>query len=205
MAACGLVYSVNCFSADQSSVKIIEPKKQVTPVKSAIIDSERFQAGVLASLLSVEDFDTNPAYGLSFSYQLRDSILLMAQYGQSEVGLSTYEEREDRIFLSDSDRQLSYLDVLAGYKLFTARSFLGAKRKYDSDIYLLAGLGQYNFAGENHLGWVLGASYRLVLTDWMVVSMDIKDHIFESRSVFEVDNTKLTQNIEFGFSVNALF
>lgn len=188
-----------------SGVKIIEPKKQPTPAKSAKIDTEKFQAGFYVGTLSVEDFNTNLMTGLSFSYQLTDDYLVLLNYGTSDVGRSTFERREEINFLSDEQRSLSYLTLSAGYKLFTARSFFGKNKKYDSDIYLLAGFGEMDYAGEKGNGVSVGASYRVVFTDWMVTTVDIKNHIYDARDVFGLSGTKTTQNIEFSIGINALF
>lgn len=198
-------WAPKALAQEPKPVKIIEPKNQSTPVRSATIDTEKFQAGVYFGLLAVEDFNSNSIMGLSFSYQINPNYLVMANYGRSEVGKATFERREGLNFLADKDREFSYLSVLGGYKLFTARSFLGARRKYDSDIYLLGGLGSMSFAGESNIGFTLGASYRVVFTDWLVVNLDLKDHFFKSKDVFGDDELKSTQNLEFVLGFNALF
>lgn len=187
------------------SVKIIEPKERSHSTKSAIIDTEKFQLGAYAGVLAVEDFNASALVGISFSYQLSESYLLLAQYGTADVGKATIEKRDDLVFLTESQRTFSYFSLLGGYKLYSARSFLGPKHKYDSDIYLLGGLGNMDYAGVNNLGVTVGASYRVVFTDWLVASADIKNHIYKANNVFSDKDTKTTQNIEFSLGLNALF
>ncbi len=203
--ALGLLLPVAASAQESKDVRIIDPKKTPTPAKPAAIDTEKFQVGVYSGYLSVEDFNTNALKGLSFGYQLTDSVLLLLNHGLSEVDRSTFERREQLNFLSKSQRKLSYTELLGGYKLFTSRSFFGADHKYDSDLYLLAGLGQMDFAGETGSGISVGASYRIVFTDWLVSTLEFKDHIYDTRDVFGLNNSKTTQNIEFSIGFHALF
>lgn len=189
---------------ESKPITIIEPKQQPRAVKSATIDTEKFQLGATLGTLAVEDFNNNLLTGLSATYQLHKSWLLAASYATSEVGRSTFEKREGLDFLTDAQREFSYFSLGAGYRLYAARSFWGASRKYDSDIYVFGGLGSYDFAGDSNPGFNLGVSYRVVLTDWLVATADFKDHIVEVNDVFG-SGTKRTQNLEFSFGLNALF
>lgn len=192
------------YAQESKSVKIIEPKKQPQVAKPAMIDTEKFQAGVYFGSLSVEDFNANLVKGLAFTYQLNKTYLILLNYAESDVGQSTFE-RSAGNFLTEEQRQLSYLTLSGGYKLFTSRSFLGARHKYDSDIYLIGGIGKMEFAGESGTGWSFGASYRVVFTDWMVATFDFRNHMYDSRDVFGLSESKTRQNIEFSFGINALF
>lgn len=198
--------------AQSRSVKIIEPKKTPEPAKPAMIDTERFQVGGYYGAISVEDFNTNPLLGLEATYQITPNYLLLINYAKSDVSKSTFERSQGYSFLTDDQRELSYWTISGGYRLFKGRSFLGAHFKYDSDIYLIGGVGKMDFAGYNGTGISFGASYRVVFTDWLVATFDIKDHVYEQRDVFNPESffdasgtTKTNQNIEFSIGVNALF
>ncbi len=184
----------------RSSVKIIEPKKDVPVAKSASIDDERFELGIYTGILSVEDFNSNPVVGLSFSYHVTPLFMLQLQYGRSEVDKAAFEE--DNNFLSDSDRDFEYKHLLAGYRVLRGRSFWGKNSKYNSDIYLLGGVGSVDFAGESNTSVVFGASYRVVVTDAVVVNMDFRSHLADRDFL---DDDKRTLNTEFGVGINLLF
>jgi outer membrane beta-barrel protein len=183
-------------------VKVVDPKVDRREVNGAAIDTERFEVGVFSGVLSVEDFSSNLLYGVSASYHISDRWLLQLNYGQSDVEKSTYEEVIDSSFLSDDDRQFEYYHVLGGYNLFPGRSFLGEKSKYNSGIYLLAGVGNTRFAGNDNFTLVFGGSYRVVATDWLTCSLDLRDHIVEREFI---DDKKSTHNIEMSIGVNVLF
>ena len=126
--------------------------------------------------MAVEDFNNNPVLGLSFVYHALNDWIVMANYGVSSVSRATFEERTGGNFLANADYDFKYIDFLAGYKLIHGRSFFGKQVKYNSDIYLLAGLGSVDFAGEDNSGLVFGVSYRSVITDWLTVNLDFKNY-----------------------------
>lgn len=189
-------------SETDQSVRIIEPDKTVTTAQPAAIDTEHFELGAYAGFLAVEDFNTNPVFGLSFAYHVATDWLVMANYGISEVSHASFEELSGGNFLADADYDFETFSFIGGYRLLKGRSFLGKRSKYNSDIYALAGLGSVQFAGEDNVSLVLGASYRTVLTDWLTVNMDFKNHHVERNFL---NDSKRTNNLELTFGVNALF
>lgn len=189
-------------SNNDGSVQIIDPKKDVPIAKSAAIDTEKFELGLFLGVLSVEDFNSNPVFGISFSYHLTPSILLQLNYGESEVDRATFEDIANDDFVSDSGRTFEYYNFLAGYRVLRGRSFFGVNKKYNSDIYLLAGLGSVDFVDNAETSFVIGSSYRVVLTDWAVANFDIRGHSVDRD--FLNDN-KRTFNAEYLIGFNFLF
>ncbi|MCW8876380.1 MAG: outer membrane beta-barrel domain-containing protein [Kangiellaceae bacterium] len=187
---------------EQSPVTVIEPKSKNTRAKSAKIDTEKFEIGVYLGSLSVEDFGTNQAMGISFLYHFSPTVFAQFSYGSSDVGRATFEEVAGQDFLSDDDEVFSYTQIAAGYKLFHGRSFLGEKSKFNSHIYLTGGLENVEFAGESNIGLVVGTTYKVVSTDWLTWNFELKNHIFERD--FLADK-KMTNNIEFSVGFNVLF
>ncbi|WNO10719.1 outer membrane beta-barrel domain-containing protein [Teredinibacter sp. KSP-S5-2] len=185
-----------------SSAEVLQPEEQSSTVKSAAIDTEKFELGLYTGLLSVEDFSTKSVSGISFSYHINSRFLAQVQYGESDAGEPTAEKiNEGVVFVKD--KTFSYYSLLGGYKLFPGTSFTSSKRKFDSDIYLLAGITNVDFAGQTETGVTLGASYRIVLTDWLTGNLDFKDHIVQ-RDLYNT-GSKTTQNTELSFGLNILF
>jgi outer membrane beta-barrel protein len=185
---------------DQKTVRIIEPKKDVPVAKAAAIDDERFELGLFTGLLAVEDFNTNPVLGISFTYHINPRFIAQLNYGSSEVGKSSSEKFSSTNFLTQRD--FTYYNALAGYRLLRGRSFFGKNTKYNSDIFLLAGFGSVDFAGESNTSLVLGTSYRVVLTDSLVANIDFRGHSFDRDLL---GDSKSTFNTEFALGLNFLF
>ena len=194
--------TISDISDNDGSVRIIDPKKEVSVAKSAAIDTENFELGLFAGFLAVEDFSSNLVYGASFSYHITPSFLAQLNYGTSDVNKATFEDVANASFLSDGDRAFEYYNILAGYRILRGRSFFGANKKYNSDIYLLAGIGSVDFAGSSNSSFVLGTSYRVVLTDAIVANLDIRGHSVERDFL---DDSKRTFNTEYVFGLNFLF
>jgi outer membrane beta-barrel protein len=203
---------------DDKSVRVIEPNKQTTSVQAAAIDTEHFELGGYYGLMSVEDFNTNPASGLSLTYHIHGTKRFIAQvnYGSSATDKTQGEIDSDLNFFTDEQRDFNYSNLLVGYDLLDGRSFLGKRMKFNSAIYLMAGAADIEFANNEKTGYVLGVSYRVVLTDWLTFNLDFRDTIFK-RQYLEITkfdgegnpvSTKLskqTHNTEILFGLNALF
>jgi outer membrane beta-barrel protein len=217
VAAIALSSSFVAYAQEEDkSVRVIEPNKQTTSVQAAAIDTEHFELGLYAGLMSVEDFNTNLATGLSLTYHIHGTERFIAQvnYGSSETDKANFETIDN--FLAEEDRTFNYLNLLAGYKILDGRSFLGKRMKFNSAIYLLAGGANIEFANNDETGYVLGASYRVVLTDWLTVNFDVRDTVFDREFLAKTDFdgagnpvttnlSKTTHNTEVLLGINALF
>ena len=187
---------------EQKPIKVVESKKTVEKARSAAIDTESFEFGAYTGMLSVEDFNTNPVVGVSLSYHVTNRFLAQVNYGQSNVERATFEDLAGGNFVADDEDTFEYYNVLAGFKILPGRSFLGKTRKYNSDIYLFVGVGNFEFAGNEDTNLVIGASYRIVVTDWLTWNIDFRDHFMDREFLSE---DKLTHNLEFSLGLNALF
>ena len=186
----------------KKSVTIIKPQKRIPQIDAAAIDTERFELGVYTGSLSVEDFGTNLVTGLSFDYHITDDFLAHFGYATSDIDRANFEEVVGQDFLADSDREFSYTQLGIGYQIFYGRSFLGAKRKYNSHLYVTAGVENVEFAGEKETGFVIGTNYKVVATDWLTWNFSINNHVYER--AFLTDK-KVTNNLELSIGLNALF
>lgn len=200
-ALLGLGISTYTFGDETSKpVKVIDPDKRVASVQAAAIDTEHFELGAYAGLMAVEDFNTNPVTGISFSYHINRKFIAQVNYGRSTVERAAFEEFNDQYFLEDYD--FKYLNLLAGYNLLDGRSFLGKRRKFNSAIYLMAGVADVSFANNEVTGMVLGVSYKTVITDWLTLNLDFRDTIFNREFL---NDDKKTNNTEILVGLNALF
>lgn len=185
----------------RSRVRIIEPDKNVTDAQAASIDTEKFQLGFYLGTLSVEDFGTEVISGLELTYHLNQRWFVQGNYGTATIDRAAFETSTLQ-FLADEDRDFEYFAITGGYRWLRGRSFLGANAKYSSDIYLLAGVEQVSFAANDETGLNLGLSYRVVLTDWMTLNVDFREHTFKRDFI---GDSKQTFNTEFRVGINALF
>ncbi|MCU7861333.1 MAG: outer membrane beta-barrel domain-containing protein [Candidatus Thiodiazotropha sp. (ex Lucinoma kastoroae)] len=173
---------------------LIEPEIARREIEEPEIDSEDFEVGVYAGLMTIEDFGTSAVYGARLAYHGTESIFLEAAIGTSEANETSFERLGGDVqLLTDDDRKLTYYNLSAGYNILPGEVFLGGKYAYNSQFYLIAGIGSTRFAGDDEFTVNLGAGYRLLISDWLTLHLDARDHMFESDLLGE---TKTTHNFE---------
>ncbi|WP_096084787.1 outer membrane beta-barrel domain-containing protein [Agaribacterium haliotis] len=187
---------------DDKEVTVVEPVKKVPEIKSAAIDDESFELGAYVGFISLEDFDTVSIVGASGNYHLNDRWLLALAYGKSSAPEASFEDVVGGDFVKDRDSGFQYLSLLGAYEFLEGRSFWGQGRKLSTHLYADFGLENVNFAGESDIGLVFGATYKLVLNDWLTADLRMRDHVV-SRSFLGEEKT--TQNLELVFGLSALF
>lgn len=183
---------------NENSIKVIDPDKKVASANPAALDTEHFEVGFYTGLMSVEDFNTNPVFGASLRYYINEKFLVEGSVGTSETERANTEGNLD----FNPERDFSYVSISGGYQFLKGRSFWGKKRKYNTGLYVLGGIEQVDFADETNTGFVIGVSYKTVLTDWLTINFDLKDHIV-SRDF--IGDSKTTQNTEMIFGINTIF
>lgn len=186
------------FAQSNTGIKVIDHNKDIKKASVAAIDDEHFEIGVFTGLLSMEDFNTNPVFGINMRYYINPSFFVEASTGVSETEKSSAEAEDNFVF----DRNFEYLGLNAGYELIKGRSFWGKKRKFNTSLYVLAGIENVEFDEKAETGAVIGASYKVVLTDSIAINLDFKNHLV-SRTL--QGDEKLTSNPEISFGLSTFF
>jgi outer membrane beta-barrel protein len=90
------------------------------------------------------------------------------------------------------------LDV--GYNVLPGEIFLGRGRAFNSALYVTVGMGDVKFADKDQFALNFGVGERLLITDWLALHVDVRDHIFETSLT---GRTKNVDNLEatIGFTV----
>jgi outer membrane beta-barrel protein len=193
LLAVGVVHADDLIEPDGPSV--IEPELERRTITEADIDSEDFETGAYAGVMSIEDFGTNFVYGVRGAYHITEDFFVEAAYGRTEADETSYETLSGGArLLTDSQRQLYYYIVSLGYNLFPGETFLGRGHAFNSALYVIAGVGNTEFADDSHFTVNIGAGYRFLMTDWMALHIDVRDYIFKSDLL---GNDKTTNNLEF--------
>jgi len=212
LTAAVLLLSPLALSAEESNdgsvvinpIKIIEPEGQQSKSEQAKIDNEVFEAGFFLGMISIEDFGTHPLYGVKASFHATEDFFLQANYGRSEAGRTSYETINGSgiNILTDADREYSYYDVLVGYNLFPGETFVTRNLTFNSAFYLIGGVGNTQFAGDEQFTLVVGTGYRIIFSDWLTWNLDYRDHMFETELL---GHKKRTHNIEFATGLTVFF
>jgi outer membrane beta-barrel protein len=174
---------------------VIEPQLQRRTITEADIDSEDFEVGAYAGVLSIEDFGTNFVYGVRAAYHITEDFFAEAAYGRSKANETSYETLSGGAqLLTDSQRRFDYYNISLGYNLFPGEAFIGRRHAFNTALYIIGGVGNTEFADDSHFTGNVGAGYRFLVSDWMALHIDVRDYIFNSNLL---GNDKTTNNLEF--------
>ena len=183
--------------------EVIDPRVERREVREPKIDTENFEIGAFAGILSIEDFGSDLVYGLRLSYHITEGLFFEGTVGQSEAGLTSFEKLSGGApILSDDDRKFTYYNLNLGYNLLPGEVFIGEGRAYNTSLYLIGGLGSTRFAGDDRFTVNFGAGYRFLLTDSLALHLDVRDHLFDTDLLGE---EKTVHNIEAHLGMTIFF
>jgi outer membrane beta-barrel protein len=183
--------------------QVIEPEVERREIREPAIDTENFEVGAFAGIMSIEDFGTDLVYGLRLAYHVTEGLFVEGTLGRSEGGLTSFEQLSGSArLLSDSDRKYTYYNLNLGYNLLPGEGFVGEGRAFNTSLYLIAGLGSTRFAGDDRFTVNVGAGYRFLLTDSVALHIDFRDHLFDI-DILGTENT--VHNLEAHLGVTVFF
>lgn len=188
---------------DASRPPVIEPDVARRDVKVANIDSENFEVGFSAGELSIQDFGVNSVTGLRFAYHISESFFLEGAGGRTTAGKTSFETLSGSAeLLTDSQREYTYYDVSFGYNILPGEGFVGKNHAWNTQTYLIGGVGKTTFGGDDRFTINVGMGIRVIPLDWLAVHADVRDHIFDSDLL---GTMKRTHNIELGVGLTFFF
>ena len=181
--------------------QVIDPQVERREVKEPAIDREDFEIGAFVGIMGIEDFGSNVSYGVRLAYHMTEGFFVEGTVGQSKGGLTSFEVLSGGASLiTDSERTMTYYNLNLGYNILPGEVFIGEGRAYNTNLYLIAGLGSTGFAGDDRFTVNFGAGYRFLLTDAVALHLDFRDHLFDIDLLGE---EKTAHNLEahLGFTV----
>ena len=205
-ALVGTMSAPVAFAADPKDLEleplvVREPDRREVKVND--IDSENFEIGGYAGVLDVQDFGSNAVYGIRGAYHITEDFFLEGVYGRSELGKTSFEKLSGNVqLLSNDDRQFSYYNVAVGYNVLPGEAFIGRKYAFRGGLYLIAGAGSSDFAGDQRFTISGGFGYRVAATDWMSLRIDVRDYVFQSDLL---GSNETLNNLEFTGGMTIFF
>ena len=184
---------------------IIKPQEERVEFDESKINVDDFEIGVYYGILNIEDFGSDAVMGAKIAYHLTEDFFFEASYGMSKAGKSSVETMGflgPSELLTDEVREYTYYNLSVGYNLLPGESYFSEKRTYDTALYLIAGLGNTEFADDEFFTFSYGVGYRLLLNDWVAVHAVFKDHMFDIDLLGE---DKTTHNAEMTLGMSLFF
>jgi outer membrane beta-barrel protein len=184
--------------SESEAAEIIQPEVERREIKTPKIDAENWEIGAFGGIMSIEDFGTNPVYGVRAAYHIAEDLFVEAAVGRTEAGLSSIEELANvRV---TENRDFTYYNISFGYNFLPGEIFLGRDTALNSALYVIGGVGATRFAKEDNFTVNFGAGMRILANDWLAVHIDVRDHIFATDLL---GTNEATNNLEahLGFTV----
>ena len=181
---------------------IIEPEVERKEIIDAKIDTEDFEVGFFGGMYSTEDFGTNSVIGATFAYHVTEDFFFQLAAGETETQPSSVERLGFFDILNDDERTLQYYNLSLGYNILPGEAFVTSNWAFYTAFYLIGGIGNTHFAGQDNFTINFGAGFRFVATDWMALHVDMRDHIFDLDILGEeltTHNLELTMGLTFFF------
>jgi outer membrane beta-barrel protein len=183
------------------SGQVIEPELDRSRATVPDIDSENVEIGAYYGILSIQDFKTSDVYGVTAAWHITEDLFFEASYGMAEGDLTSFEELSGGApLVDDDDREFIRYDISLGWNVLPGEIFIGRKYAFNSSLYLIGGVGNTTFAGDDNFTINVGVGYRLLLNDWLALRFDARDYIFD-RTLFAQEETTHNLELRTGFSV----
>ena len=183
--------------------QVIDPQVERREIKEPKIDREDFEVGAYAGIMSIEDFGSDLVYGVRLAYHITEGFFMEATVGQTEGGKTSFEVLSGGAeLITDSERRLTYYNLNVGYNIMPGEVFFGEGRAFNTNLYLIAGLGSTTFAGDDRFTVNFGAGYRFLLTDAVALHLDFRDHLFD---IDVIGEEKTAHNIEAHLGLTVFF
>ncbi|HEY6482470.1 MAG TPA: outer membrane beta-barrel domain-containing protein [Steroidobacteraceae bacterium] len=183
--------------------RVIEPEVERRRIKVPKIKSSNVEFGPSYGYVSIEDFGTNPAYGLMAAYHVTEDFFFLGEWGRATGGRTSFETLGGNIqLLTDAERRFTYYDVSLGYNFLPGEAYLGRGIALTSAFYLVGGIGSTQFAGDDRFTVNFGAGYRVLPADWIAVHIQVQDRVFRTDLL---GVTKLTNNMEATLGTTVFF
>lgn len=187
----------------EDSEPVIKPNIERRTVTEADIDSEDFEIGAFVGVMNIEDFGSNVVYGARLAYHITEDFFTEVSVGRSKADRTSFEDLSGGAeILSSSQRKLTYYNVSIGYNILPGEAFIGKGRAFNSALYVIGGIGNTDFADDNHFTVNVGVGYRLLLTDAVALHVDFRDHIYESDLL---GNNETKNNLEATAGISFFF
>jgi len=163
---------------------VVEPQVERRTVNVPQIKARNLEIGGYYGELSIQDFGAQPVAGVRIDYHITEDLFFEGTYGRAKGGKTSFEELSGNVqLLSDAERRFTYYNVSLGYNLLPGEVFIGHDLAMTSALYMIGGIGEVTFAGDENFAINFGAGFRVLPTDWLALHIDVQDLVFRSNDI----------------------
>ncbi|MFT6906947.1 MAG: outer membrane beta-barrel protein [Oleiphilaceae bacterium] len=181
---------------------LIEPDVEPVVIKEALIDSENFEIGGFFGTINIEDFESSLLYGVRLAYHLSEDVFFEANYGFADAGETSAEQLGQVQILTNDARDYTFYNVNVAYNILPGQAYFARRYAFNTNFYLILGLGATEFADDNRLTINYGAGYQVLLNDVFAWHLSARQHMYKIDLLGEEKNainTELSTGISIFF------
>ncbi|NMP30586.1 outer membrane beta-barrel domain-containing protein [Thalassotalea sp. M1531] len=190
-------YSQTVTANEQSQAPVVEAKADVErrEILDDLLDTEDFEIGIQAGVISIEDFESNAWLSGHIGYHINEHFYVKARYGQAEAGETSFEKLVSAApLLTDDQRDFTYYGLNIGYNFLPGEIFLTKDLVLNSVFSIEVGGGSTEFAGDDEFTVNITANYRVFINDWVAWDIAMSDYVLDTQVTGE---SKTTHNLNF--------
>jgi outer membrane beta-barrel protein len=189
--------------ADTTPPRVVDPEVERRKIKVPHIRSSNVEIGINDGFISIEDFGTQNAYGLTAAYHITEDFFFQGEYGRAYAGRTSFETLGGNIqLLTSAERHFTYYDISLGYNFLPGETFIGRGHALTTAFYFLGGIGATKFAGDDRFTVNFGGGYRVLPSDWLAIHIQVQDRVFRTDLL---GVSKLTNNMEASLGATVFF
>jgi outer membrane beta-barrel protein len=163
---------------------VVEPQVERRTITVPKIKAKNVEIGGYYGEISIEDFGAQPVAGVRLDYHITEDFFFEGTYGRAKGGKTSFEELSGNVqLLSDAERRFTYYNVSLGYNLLPGEVFVGHSLAMTSALYMIGGIGEVTFAGDENFSVNFGAGFRVLPADWLALHIDVQDIVFRSSDI----------------------
>ncbi|MGI9286216.1 MAG: outer membrane beta-barrel domain-containing protein [Pseudomonadales bacterium] len=136
-----------------------------------------------------------------FDYHVTEDAFIEANYAQAEV-LDTPFRRIGTPIFPRQEEDVKYYSLSVGINVLPGEIFILDKYVLPSAFYVISGLGNTEFVGDDKFTFNIGFGIRLLLTDSISLRAEARDFMFDNDIL---GKEELKHNFEFRAGVSFFF
>lgn len=173
---------------------VISPDLKRREIDEDQIDNEDIEFGFFSGVMSVEDFGSNNVYGVRAAYHITEDFFIEGNIGGTQTSKTSFEVLSGGSdLLTEEERELLYYNMSLGINLLPGEVYISKDYAFNTNYYVIFGMGNTQFAGNEYITYNFGGGFRLFATDWLALRVDFRNHLFTHNILGE---DKSIQNLE---------
>jgi len=173
--------------------QVVVPQVDRRDIEKPKFPSNDFEVGLFTGSYATQNFGSSWVYGARIGYHITEDFFVEGVYGQTKVSDELFRQILPGGIFESKTQKLDYYNLSVGYNILPGEVFLFSSRARPSQLFIIGGVGSTKFVDQRKPTFNFGFGFRVFLTDYASLQLDLRDHIF---SLDLLGKSRSTQNLE---------